>query len=96
MGTKQTWITSMHNKIFTCPVCGYNGLLEPAYDEHGCSSFEICPSCGTEFGNDDAKRTHKELRNLWLSAGAPWKSKTVKAPVGWTALGQLQDSGLKE
>jgi len=36
--------------MYTCPVCDYDKLDEPPYDETGFGSFEICPRCGTEFG----------------------------------------------
>lgn len=35
---------------YTCPVCYYDKLDEPPYDETGFGSFDICPQCGTEFG----------------------------------------------
>jgi hypothetical protein len=50
-----------------CPVCGYAKLAEPPYDKTGCASFEICPSCGTEFGYHDASKSHAEPRRLWHS-----------------------------
>jgi transcription elongation factor Elf1 len=80
---------------FVCPVCGYAGLSEPPVDEKGCASFEICPSCGTEFGYDDAKRSHADLRNAWLSAGAPWRSRATQPPPGWSGLEQLRAAGFK-
>lgn len=36
--------------MYTCPVCDYDKLDEPPYDETGFGSFDICPQCGTEFG----------------------------------------------
>ena len=36
-----------------CPVCGYDGLDEPAFDERGVGSDGICPCCGFQFGLDD-------------------------------------------
>jgi predicted RNA-binding Zn-ribbon protein involved in translation (DUF1610 family) len=54
MATRRIWTTMHNNNMYTCPVCGFQGLSEPAYDEHYCTFFEICPSCGTEFGYDDA------------------------------------------
>ena len=36
-----------------CPVCGYSHLKEGPCDEFGCSTYEICPCCGFEFGFDD-------------------------------------------
>ena len=35
-----------------CPVCGYDGLDEPAFDERGVGSDDICPCCGFQFGLD--------------------------------------------
>src|ERR1700678_4028583 len=81
-GIRPTWTTSMHSSNpFTCPVCGFTGLTEAPYDEHGCASFEICPSCGTEFGYDDANRSHEDLRKAWLAAGKTWWSQTIKPPI---------------
>jgi hypothetical protein len=79
---------------FSCPVCGFPELTDPPYDEKGCASFDICPSCGTEFGNEDAKRSHADLRHSWLTAGAPWWSKARKPPMGWDAREQLRKAGL--
>src|SRR5260370_23677857 len=39
--------------MYTCPVCGYPELTEPAYDFYNCSSFDIFSSCSTEFGLAD-------------------------------------------
>ena len=43
----------MKKKKYICPVCGYDRLEEPVYDEIGEPSFEICSCCGVEFGFDD-------------------------------------------
>jgi hypothetical protein len=72
-----------------CPVCCYPDLDEPAYDELGCASFEICPCCGTEFGYDDSGASHEELRRRWLARGAPWFSRSRLPPPGWSAVEQL-------
>jgi hypothetical protein len=74
---------------YTCPVCGFGGLSEPPYDEHGNASFDICPCCGTEYGYHDATASHDELRRLWLAAGAPWRSQAVPPPPGWDPRSQL-------
>ena len=55
--------------MYECPVCSYPGLqskpyelwppppdleLTPPYEDHlGRPSYEVCPRCGFEFGNDD-------------------------------------------
>jgi hypothetical protein len=31
-------------------VCGYDGLDEPAFDDVGAPSYDICDCCGTQFG----------------------------------------------
>ena len=80
----------------TCPVCGFAKLAEPAYDKVGCASFEICPSCGTEFGYHDATKSHADLRKLWLAAGVPWSSQVIASPPNWDAMEQLRAAGLEK
>jgi hypothetical protein len=70
--------------MFTCPVCGYNQLQYPPTNEN------ICPSCYTEFGYDDATRSYAELRAEWLANGAHWEGANVmQPPQGWNAYEQL-------
>lgn len=78
----------------TCPVCGYAQLEEPAVDLVGEPTYSICPSCGTQFGYDDATRTHDDLRAEWLAGGALWWSEVKPAPSGWTGKAQLDAAGL--
>lgn len=66
-----------------CPVCGFL-MRYPARD------WNICPSCGTEFGYDDAGRTHQQLRGIWISRGMPWWSPVEAPPIGWSAMEQLK------
>jgi hypothetical protein len=47
----------------TCPVCAY---AAPKYSPE---DFTICPSCGTEFGYHDSKKSHAELRAEWVERG---------------------------
>ena len=68
---------------YVCPVCGYDQLPEPA------ANFIICPSCGTEFENDDYFATHEELRSRWIASGANWWSTYQRAPRNWSAAEQL-------
>lgn len=78
---------------YTCPVCGWPEMEEPAYDEFGSSSFEICRCCGTQFGYQDARRTHAELRAEWISGGMRWSSKAAQQPAGWDPVAQLRAAG---
>ena len=78
---------------YSCPVCGYDGLTTPPYrtwppptdvvlrppyeDALGQPSYEVCPRCGFEFGNDDnpgtgAPESWEEYRRDWEAHGSPW------------------------
>ena len=74
----------------TCPVCQNPSLKEPPRSKSGGGSYEICPSCGFQFGVDDDDRgiSHEKWRADWLKRGAPWSSSGIKAPKGWK--GQTQ------
>ena len=86
--------------MFTCPVCGYEKLtakpyaswpprdgvaLSPPYEDLlGAPSYEVCPRCGFEFGNDDNPGTARpvsfeEYRSDWIARGRPWFD-TAAAP----------------
>jgi hypothetical protein len=43
----------------------------------------VCPACGTEFEIDDRYRSHDELRQQWMRAGAHWFSSVVRPPAQW-------------
>lgn len=78
--------------MYECPVCGFVGLDEKPYetwpppsavpiappyqDWLGRPSYEVCPLCGFEFGNDDNPGTcdpisFVEYRAEWEAAGRP-------------------------
>lgn len=65
-----------------CPVCGY-GMDDPPCE------FNICPSCGTEFGNSDVNASVVQLRAAWLRAGARWWSEFDTPPDGWDPYEQV-------
>ena len=73
-----------------CPVCGYLHLKETPRKRGNSASFEICPSCGFQFGvsDDDAGHTYETWRQNWVSRGMPWSSRQ-KPPVNWNAAAQL-------
>jgi len=72
---------------YLCPVCGYE-MDDPPRD------YNICPSCGIEFGYHDAGRTYEELRRIWLDSGARWWSPVDRKPPGWDPYIQLFKAGL--
>lgn len=80
---------------YECPVCEYKGLTEKPYelwpppssmklsppyeDLLGRPSYEVCPRCGFEFGNDDNPGTalpasFEVYREEWRCKGEPWFS----------------------
>ena len=78
-----------------CPVCGFD-LGFKAWD--GASpSDEICPSCGIQFGYNDAaggdvlrrRAIHAEWRAKWVANGKPWSSIGSPSPSGWDPDEQL-------
>lgn len=69
---------------YQCPVCGYPNLQEPPLN-----SYEICPSCGTEFGYTDFRRSHDELRIEWLRKGPRWHAQWLPEPENWQPKRQL-------
>jgi hypothetical protein len=47
-----------------CPVCQSELDFEPWHD--GCASYEICPSCGIQFGyNDSRQDLRQRIYSLW-------------------------------
>lgn len=71
-------------KTYLCPVCGFR-LPFAAED------FNICPSCGTEFGYSDSGRTYDNLRKNWLDHGAQWSSLVWEKPSNWSPFEQLRN-----
>ncbi|MDR3450745.1 MAG: hypothetical protein P4M15_13550 [Alphaproteobacteria bacterium] len=80
-----------------CPVCGYPELSEPAYNEYKNPSFDICSSCGYQFGktDDDNHITHEQWRSQWIANGMIWDKGYSKPPKGWNPEQQLQNIGVK-
>lgn len=81
--------------MYQCPVCSHPGLtskpyeiwpppagleLTPPYEDLlGRPSYQVCPRCGFEFGNDDnagtgAPTSFEEYRAEWKARGSPWLS----------------------
>jgi hypothetical protein len=80
---------------YMCPVCGYPELEEPP------ERFSICPSCGTEFGDDDFvfdprdyPKKLVELRSRWLDSGAPWFDELTQRPPNWRPYEQVVTPGV--
>jgi len=60
---------------YRCPVCLVDCLDEP----YKPNSYDICHTCGVEYGNDDYGTSHEELRRIWVEAGRPnWWEETER------------------
>ena len=75
-----------------CPACHWPHLREAPRAKSGGASYEICPSCGFQFGvsDDDAGHTPAAWRADWIVRGMPWSSTAQPAPAGWDAVKQLK------
>jgi hypothetical protein len=67
---------------YVCPVCGF--LLDYPAD-----NFNICPSCGVEFGLDDIEYKVEELQVLWFKRGLTWTSAVIPKPTDYNPFQQL-------
>ncbi len=76
---------------YSCPVCGFDGLSKPAYDENGFGFMEVCPLCGFQFNVSDERHgwSFEDWRERWVSNAMPWSSTTVKSPPRWSPKNQL-------
>jgi hypothetical protein len=72
--------------MYTCPICGYPNLEEPPRSPvTGGGSYEICPSCGFEFGvtDDDQGYSYEAWREKWIAGGMSWASVGQAQPKDW-------------
>ena len=89
------------NKKYVCPICGYDGLDEPAYGKHNEPSYNICPCCCFEFGVDDSsdyqslEKDFNDYREKWIKEGCEW-FETDQKPRDWSPLKQLQNLDLSQ
>ena len=65
-----------------CPVCGYE-MEDPPRD------YNICSSCGTEFGHHNINASVLDLRKAWLKSGPVWWSVVDAAPENWQPFNQI-------
>ncbi len=79
---------------YVCPACGWPNLTEPPRSLGGGGSYEICSSCGFEFGvtDDDKGYSYAAWQKRWVDAGMPWWSEAIEPPPpGWDPVEQLKN-----
>jgi len=78
-------------KSYRCPVCGFPKLTEPPRTKAAGGSYEICPSCGFQFGvsDDDCGFTYAAWREKWRSEGMKWSGRQ-QPPPDWDASAKLR------
>ena len=82
--------------MYQCPVCAYDSLDEPPRSARtGGGSYEICRSCGFQFGvtDDDRGISYDDWRTEWINAGMPWRGVSVPPPPNWAPEVQLRRLG---
>lgn len=92
-GNSQVHLHGVLDMSYICPVCGFPDLHDPPRSaESGGASYEICPSCGFEFGvsNDDLGHSYEEWRDRWIEGGMHWASQGRRPPNGWDPRNQVR------
>jgi transcription elongation factor Elf1 len=86
----------MKLEAFTCPVCGYPALSDAPRTQSGGGSYEICPSCGFQFGvtDEDQGRSYEDWRAEWIHGGMKWQSQGLPEPPGWDPRMQMIRAGI--
>jgi hypothetical protein len=74
-----------------CRVCGYFNETAPWGLSGQIPTYEFCPCCGVEFGNQDYTReSTREYRDTWLAKGALW-DEPKERPADWDLNQQLRN-----
>ncbi|MGN6435868.1 MAG: hypothetical protein ACTHMM_05010 [Agriterribacter sp.] len=74
-----------------CKVCGFYNDAPPWGEDGDSPTFEICPCCGVEFGNEDyTKESTKEYRKKWIDGGTKWFNPRER-PEKWNLEEQLKN-----
>lgn len=80
-----------HGEDKYCPVCGFDHLSSPVRNTKGQHSYEICPSCGYQFGIDDVEFgiDYGTWREAWVVGGMAWWDACIPKPKNWNPQEQL-------
>jgi len=69
-------------------------LAEQPRSESSGGSYEICSSCGFEFGvsDDDLGFTYEQWRQKWIDGGMIWNRGRTEPPISWNPVEQLRNA----
>ncbi len=89
-GAWPRWSLTGYQEEFACPVCGFPYLKDPALPPDGNPSFEICPSCGYQFGVTDEQEGigYATWREQWVAGRMQWQGRD-SPPRSWDPAEQL-------
>lgn len=77
-------------EMFYCRVCGLRQSEAPWGSDGRTPSYNICPCCGVEFGNEDYNvESLKKYRAKWIIENAKWFDIKNK-PDDWNLENQLR------
>lgn len=72
-----------------CRICGLYFEAPPWGEDGHSPTFDICPCCGVEFGNEDYTfESAKRYRAKWIDGGASWFM-PKKKPSNWDIQEQM-------
>lgn len=74
-----------------CRICGLYIEDKPWGEDGNCPTYEICPCCGVEFGNEDYTiNSIIRYRKEWIENGAVWND-LRKKPKLWNLENQIKN-----
>lgn len=83
----------METHNYYCLICGLPLDYAPWGADGKTPTYDICPCCGVEWGNEDyTSESQVKYRNKWLADGAKW-FEPQKKPANWNFEEQLSHIG---
>lgn len=74
-----------------CRICGYMHSEPPWGEDDRCPTYDFCPCCGVEAGNEDYEiESIRRFRRSLIENGALWKMPWMK-PAYWSLEEQMNN-----
>lgn len=88
------YVPAFERSLSHCRVCGFDHYPDRPWGRDGkLASFDICVSCGVQFGyEDETKEGCHAVRKRWVEVDrcAFWASPSVQPPANWSPSKQLR------